>query len=199
MDMTQRQITIGSALGNTLQVPLPQVSPAHARLTQLTAETFLLEDLGSKEGTEVNGLRIKRKVVSLADKIKVGNVNITPKLQTLFPKQVPVPLEVKQAFLALKEVHEHYVEAKKTIASKSKWTKIAVRGALGAIPFVGQAISLVVLEFISDEEKLEALDREFRTHYVCPHTGCGVFFGAQTPWERLAEAGSCASCKKSWK
>jgi ABC transport system ATP-binding/permease protein len=63
---------IGGNAGNDLVVDLPTVSGRHCRLTK-RGQDFLLEDLGSTNGTYVNGTRINSiTAISPNDKITLG-------------------------------------------------------------------------------------------------------------------------------
>ena len=70
--------TIGSGAESELVVDRPVVSGTHCRLTQLD-DGFLLEDLGSTNGTYVNGRRITGpERVSRSDTITLGQVQPMP-------------------------------------------------------------------------------------------------------------------------
>src|SRR3954453_3409838 len=63
---------IGSGADCDLVVARPTVSGRHCRLTE-TSDGYLLEDLGSSNGTYVNGVRIASATrISAADAITMG-------------------------------------------------------------------------------------------------------------------------------
>ncbi|WP_338874426.1 FHA domain-containing protein [Spirosoma sp. SC4-14] len=64
--------SLGRKIDNTLVVEDRKVSGYHARLIQCTPDTFVLEDLDSKNGTFVNGSRITRKIITTADTIQLA-------------------------------------------------------------------------------------------------------------------------------
>jgi two-component system, cell cycle sensor histidine kinase and response regulator CckA len=64
--------TIGRSPDATVMVDDPGVSRLHARVRRGDPGSFEVEDLGSKNGTFLNGTRIERAPVSLGDKIRVG-------------------------------------------------------------------------------------------------------------------------------
>ncbi len=69
---------IGSAADCDLVVVRPTVSGRHCRLTE-TSGGFLLEDLGSSNGTYVNGVRIGSSTrISPADAITLGQTILMP-------------------------------------------------------------------------------------------------------------------------
>jgi pSer/pThr/pTyr-binding forkhead associated (FHA) protein len=68
-----REMTVGRDPGCDLMVDLAIVSGRHARLTR-SGDLILIEDLGSSNGTYVNGQRIDRPVVvKPGDRIRVGS------------------------------------------------------------------------------------------------------------------------------
>jgi hypothetical protein len=61
-ELEQDSYTIGREAGNEIVIEDPQVSRRHATLTRQGA-TYLLEDIGSTNGTYVNGKRVTAPVV----------------------------------------------------------------------------------------------------------------------------------------
>jgi len=69
---TSRTVVIGRAAGCDLLVKDPSISTRHCRLTA-TPQGFVLEDLGSTNGTYVNGVRVVRPtLVQRHDRITLG-------------------------------------------------------------------------------------------------------------------------------
>lgn len=64
--------TIGRSPDATVMVDDPGVSRLHARIRRSDVGTFEVEDLGSKNGTYVNGARVEQAPAVLGDKIRVG-------------------------------------------------------------------------------------------------------------------------------
>jgi signal transduction histidine kinase/CheY-like chemotaxis protein len=69
----------------------PEVSRSHARVSKSDVGAYLLEDLGSKNGTQVNGLPITRHLLSFGDKIQVG-----PHVMLLFAPFDPIEDQLLQ-------------------------------------------------------------------------------------------------------
>ncbi|MCC7541122.1 MAG: FHA domain-containing protein, partial [Deltaproteobacteria bacterium] len=67
-------VTIGRAPTNDLIVPHPTVSSHHARLSRLPDGTVRVEDLGSSNGTYVNGTRVRTAIARPGDRVAVGAV-----------------------------------------------------------------------------------------------------------------------------
>ena len=82
-------IRIGKASDNDFVVNDPHVSRYHAKLIREEGGCWLLEDLGSTNGTFVNGAQIVKKHVTPSDTIKLGDnyvLNISEALNLLlFP------------------------------------------------------------------------------------------------------------------
>ena len=66
--------TIGRAPGVDFVVDAALVSRVHCRLTLSDANELLLEDLGSTNGTFVNGKKVAKAVLNDGDKVTVGRV-----------------------------------------------------------------------------------------------------------------------------
>lgn len=70
------ELTIGRRSDSGLVISGPEVSRSHARLLE-TEEGFVLEDLGSANGTYLNGLRVGRSLIKSGDEIRIGNSRLT--------------------------------------------------------------------------------------------------------------------------
>ena len=66
--------TMGRAPGVDFVVDAALVSRVHCRLTLSEANQLLLEDLGSTNGTFVNGQKVARATLADGDKLTVGRV-----------------------------------------------------------------------------------------------------------------------------
>ena len=70
--------TVGRATGAQFIIDHPLVSRVHCRLTASDAGTLSVEDLGSTNGTFVNGTRIDSLTrLSAGDTLTVGRVTLT--------------------------------------------------------------------------------------------------------------------------
>ncbi len=58
-------------------IPMPQVSARHAEVQSIGSDRFSLVDLGSTNGTFVNGKRIESATVTFADRISLGQLEIS--------------------------------------------------------------------------------------------------------------------------
>ncbi|MDR1880842.1 MAG: FHA domain-containing protein [Tannerellaceae bacterium] len=210
-------IRIGKAKDNDFIVGDPHVSRHHARLIREQDGALTLEDLGSTNGTYVNGAQIVKKRITFADKVVLGN---------------SYPLDIGQAlhagndysdqFLLLKEVYARYIEQKVKIQSSNQFkTRLfqtlpfAIPGVIGlyigiagkgspvllgvsllitiCIPVTG--IFLAARQSSKIPQQLQDISNQFKIDYVCPK--CGTFLG-EIPWESLAKRHQCPSCKAGW-
>ncbi|HEV8539503.1 MAG TPA: FHA domain-containing protein, partial [Bacteroidota bacterium] len=56
------EVTIGKGTGNTLQLDAAPISTKHARIFFDTkANSYIIEDLGSRNGTRLDGVRVREK------------------------------------------------------------------------------------------------------------------------------------------
>lgn len=70
------EITIGRSKKSEYKIPDDQMSSVHLKLT-LHPPTLTLEDMGSKNGTYLNGIRVEESEVFFGDEIKIGTSKIT--------------------------------------------------------------------------------------------------------------------------
>ncbi len=83
---------IGSMAGNAIVLGVRGVSRRHA-LLRLDAQGLVLEDMGSKNGTLVNGVRIQRTQLRPGDAIRVGPVTLLLELMEPDDAQLAFTLE----------------------------------------------------------------------------------------------------------
>ena len=212
-------ITIGKANDNEYVVNDPSVSRHHAQLTYEEEGPWILEELGSTNGTFVNGIQIARKQVTSKDVIKLGDSYVLNLAEVLKANN-----DYSEEFAALKQVYDNYIQAKIKIQSSNQFkTRLlqslpfALPGIIGVlIGFSGKgspalfAISLFITicaptvgiywgakQSAKIPKLLQDLTNQFKIDYVCPK--CGTFLG-EIPWESLRNRKHCpvSSCKAKW-
>ncbi len=200
--VAEKTYTLGRHPDNDICLDKPQVSGHHATLTVVSESLMLLQDNDSTNGTYVNDFRIRRALIDPNDKILLGNLPID--LTKLFAHNrpahpTPEPASSDQtndfgaAFLGLKAVHEGYREARKSLENGEK-LKLVGRAVLFFIPHIGMPIGMLMSGFLTNTEKLEALDRGFQLKYICPK--CKRYLG-NVYWETLANQKRCG-CGAIW-
>ena len=212
------KIRIGKAEDNDLVVDDLHVSRHHACLTKEHGY-WTLEDLGSTNGTFVNGAQIVKKRVTPTDKIILGLGYVLDIREAQKGRN-----DYSEEFLALKKVYDDYIQAKVKIQSSNQFkTRLfqslpfALPGVIGVIiGFLGKGspmflgISLFVAicaptigiymgakQASKTPQQLQDLANKFKIDYVCPK--CGTFLG-EIPWESLRNRKKCpvSSCKAKW-
>jgi len=86
--------SVGSRAGNTIVLPVRGVSRRHALLT-LEPEGLTLEDLGSRNGTLVKGVRIQRTRLQPGDDVRLGPVTL--RLEEVEPEDAAIAIAVRSS------------------------------------------------------------------------------------------------------
>jgi hypothetical protein len=123
------------------------------------------------------------------------------------------PNDFTSEFAELEYVYTLYNQTKRSIQGKGQLKAnlfraipglaltvvFASMGVPSAFTFVGGAVGSMLGLFVSDsgsiQEKLQALDDEFKINYICPK--CKNFLG-NIPWKNLANKKTCERCKAIW-
>ena len=69
--------TVGRAPAADFVVDAPLISRVHCRLTADRSDQLVVEDLGSTNGTIVNGQKIDRLVLRTGDRLLIGRMEFT--------------------------------------------------------------------------------------------------------------------------
>ena len=78
-----------------LELPLPGVSRRHCEI-RLNKSIIKAKDLGSSNGTYVNGRRIDESSLSVGDKLKVGSVTFAVRINGVPERIVPAKAHVRK-------------------------------------------------------------------------------------------------------
>lgn len=112
--LNKNALTVGKREGNDIIVPDKTVSRNHIEI-DYTADSFVLKDLDSTNGTFLNGSRVKQAYLSPGDLIKIGNttlefvafdekVKIEPSERTSFGEMVGKSRKMRQIFSILEKI-----------------------------------------------------------------------------------------------
>lgn len=212
-------IKIGKADDNDFVVSDTHVSRYHARLVREADGILHLEDLGSTNGTYVNGIQIVKKRVTPTDTVRLGDSYVMNLRDVLKYNN-----DYSEEFTALKKVYDNYIQAKVKIQSSNQFkTRLfqslpfALPGIVGVIiGFLGKgspewfALSLLITicaptigiylgakQSAKIPRQLQEIANQFKIEYVCPK--CGTFLG-EIPWESLRNKKQCpiSTCKAKW-
>jgi len=89
-ELTEEKITVGRLADNTLHIEDDSVSSRHAELIQ-KGEAYLLRDLGSTNGTFVNGSQIHETLLVSGDMIRFGKIDAMYGTDTAGKGDQPLP------------------------------------------------------------------------------------------------------------
>lgn len=215
------EIIVGKKGTQKLPITDPMVSRNHCKLTEQPDGAFLLEDLGSANGTFVNGSSVIRTcvtrdtIIQLGPNLKVRVADLVGDQIPQFP-QPPKPEPVPEfSVKPLQYIWDEYQNELDEIRAKQKsintWRMTTplftmasgvLTAATGGNP-IGWILMIIglcitVYAFVktsnddSDERRKIALDK-FQTHYICPNPKCGHTH-AQSP-KILLQNKTCPFCK----
>jgi len=84
-------VVLGRAIDATIVFEDAEVSRSHARIVRNANGSYMLEDLGSRNGTLVNGVPVQRQLLAFGDKIQLG-----PRVVVLFAPFDPIQDQLLQ-------------------------------------------------------------------------------------------------------
>jgi len=84
-------VVLGRAIDSTIVLEDPEVSRSHVRITRSDVGAYVIEDLGSRNGTTVNGVPLQKQFLSFGDKIQIG-----PRVLILFAPFDPIEDQLLQ-------------------------------------------------------------------------------------------------------
>src|SRR5213596_1135400 len=141
-------ITIGRAPDNTIVIGDPSVSSRHAQL-QRVGETYRLKDLGSTNGTRVNGIPTTEAALRFDDRIRFGAVEASYEPDTRGSQPLPQlkEIDVKPAEVSAAPVD--FANASPFPRQKSHKdptrTSIFVGSAVVLLIFLGSMIAVLMM------------------------------------------------------
>lgn len=97
--LTDDEVSIGRGHSNTLPIDDASVSRRHCSIRKLAADRYEICDLGSTNGTTVNGIPIVERVLSDRDDVSIGDCRFLFLLSESSEAPNPVSIEFDQAAL----------------------------------------------------------------------------------------------------
>lgn len=172
MSAQVKRITIGRKPGNTIVLNNYDVSGTHATLTLLSpvTNTWEIQDMGSANGTFVDGMRVYRKEVTPASKIKLGQTPVSwdqildrrvpsppastiPAQQPLLPEPIEQDEELREIAWSLKKVSDEYKEKKYRLAEIQSQESLNSRIQSLGFP-IGGVLGPLLLQTLPPEFKM---------------------------------------------
>lgn len=75
-ELEQKDVTIGRSGKSDIKLDDSKASRNHCKIVFSDLEGYSIEDLGSSNGTKVNGKPVKKEILAVGDKITIGAANI---------------------------------------------------------------------------------------------------------------------------
>ncbi|MBO7441422.1 MAG: FHA domain-containing protein [Bacteroidales bacterium] len=191
------------------------VSRRHCEITKTATDNkYHIKDLGSSNGTFVNGLRVAECDVTIADKIMLGN-SYALDLTKLFPPPPPPGIFPPH----LKKIYTDYNKTKSDLRNSQRKKQnfrmlfMSASSLIAVLTYFGldqetariitvlfsiaAFVSLLTMIFGSDktERELEELNNQFQQKYV--DGNCNRFLGNYSPdYIQNNLNCNCPSCRK---
>src|SRR5437667_3304800 len=147
-ELVEDLITIGRAPDNTIVIDDPSVSSRHAHL-QLSGEAYRLKDLGSTNGTRVNGIPVAEAALRFDDRIRFGAAEARYEADTTGSHPLPQLEELEATPAKLSAVLAGFANASPFLHQKDQ--KDTVRSAILAglavilLIFLGSMIAVLLM------------------------------------------------------
>lgn len=194
----KKTITIGRAPDNLIIINNTALSEHHAKIEVYDNDEIFISELDYVGLIWVNGINVKRKLVSKDCDINICGTHIDLR-KVIKPSIVDiseqrVPKEIEEKFMELKKIYDEYIEnRKKHIKTQTFSSLITI--PIFLIPFVGFGVAQAARSLISNPMRLQIIEEEFRLKYKCVYIECSMLWG-NTPWENINMRKTCPYCKK---
>jgi len=210
-------ISIGRNQENDIVLHNDKVSGIHARAFNNEKEEIVLEDLESRNGTFVDGRKIKQTVIGKLSKISLGD-------ELIDYSQISIKLRHKnrdftEEFYQLKEVYNNFRNDLEQIRKSDEKKNFLIRLAFSLFPLIlliflnkyipqnlrilfytGSPVIFMIITYFKQlssksKKKIEELSEQFLKEYKCPSCRCSL---GNASWNLLADQKNCFSCKAIW-
>src|SRR6266404_9787918 len=147
-EFTEELITIGRAPDNTIVIDDPSVSSRHAQLER-SGETYRLKDLGSTNGTRVNGIPITETALRFDDRIRFGGVEARFESDVTGSQPLPKPEEIGAAPADMSIAPVDFANAspfqRRTKDRDPSATTILAVAGIAILAFLGSIIAVLMM------------------------------------------------------
>ncbi|MEA5110827.1 hypothetical protein SDC9_32924 [bioreactor metagenome] len=213
------QVFVGRDSKNDIVVDQPAVSKTHAKITFVDKDKIQIEDVGSTNGTFVNGEKILKKIIMPSDRVTLGSYPLNT--ETLF-KSINKKVNEKRTdftheFSMLRLHYESYENKvdllQKGVQTKPMYIKAGITLAAMAFSYfiindpnfkypvmtvagiIGGFLSLNNKANARMKDEVDRLSVELQREYRCPKCGYSLM-GKR--WNYWAGLGACPQCNAKW-
>ena len=77
LELSAAPVSIGRSAANTLALPEENLASRKHCVVEMVGDSYVLRDLGSTNGTRLNGQRVDQAVLTSGDQVRIGSTDIT--------------------------------------------------------------------------------------------------------------------------
>lgn len=214
----KKKYTIGRLPHNDIVEDFDTISREHAVLIVQDDFSVRIKDKNSRNGTYVNGRRVRNKLIKQKDQVKLGDHNLD---LTTFWKELQISIDnsridYSSEFKEMEPIFQEYQKKKKIISKKGEGWKTAVTILVPLIIVLGFVLKPDVIEndllkfslligsglvvrfilhFISispekKRENLEVLAAEYEDELICPKCETKLHQHTLAYWKKRSTCGN---------
>lgn len=210
-------ISIGRNQENDMILNNDKVSGIHAKAFFNEKEEIVLEDLESRNGTFVNGRKIKQAIVGEKSNISLGDEFVD--YNEISTKLRHKNRDFSEEFCQLKNVYDKFREDIEQIRKTDEKKNFIIRLGFSLFPLIfllffnkyippnlrilfytGSPVIFMIITYFkqlssTSKKKIEEISEQFLKEYKCPSCRCSL---GNASWNLLADQKFCFSCKAIW-
>ncbi len=210
-------ISIGRNQGNDVILHNDKVSGVHARAFYNDNEEIVLEDLDSRNGTFIDGRKIKQTVIGEKSAIILGDELID--FSEISMKLRHKNRDFTEEFSRLKEVYSKFRDDLERIRKQDEKKNFIIRLGFSLVPllfllffnksipqnlrilfYTGSPVIFMVISYFKQlssksKRQIEEISEQFLKEYKCPSCRCSL---GNASWNLLADQKMCFTCKAIW-
>ncbi len=213
------EFTLGRSPDNDIVIEDPVVGRKHLNIQFISKNEMIIEDMDTNNDTFVNKIRIKKKLITPADKVILGSYELNSNLlfSEVIKKVNETRTDFSEEFFQLKSLYEAYEKKIGEIKNKSQVVPLIIRAfvtlcAMAAAFFIftnpqvrypvmtaagilGGFVSLVLHKDSKLKDRIDILTAELEMVYKCPKCGRSLI---SRRWQHWAVKKECESCGAKW-
>jgi predicted component of type VI protein secretion system len=147
-EFTEDLITIGRAPDNMIVIEDPSVSSRHAHLER-AGENYRVKDLGSTNGTRVNGLPVTETLLRFDDRVRFGGVESRFESDSQGSQPLPEQGQIKASAAEMSAAPTDFANASPFPNRKTERdpvrTAILAAAAVAILAFIGSMMAVLTM------------------------------------------------------